>query len=175
MSEDSLVKQGVAKGSALGGAVLLITVGVLEILQASRDIGGRRDSRRPGIHVPIRPHFVGDGSTRTRCARHRCRNHALHRRDVGTGRRDSHLFSVDPREFPVATPHSPWWSIIIIALDVFVIWPSRPGIPRSSEVTRRIIFAVQHFNCAPVVSVPGGPSWQTARATDHSRRTNVPN
>ncbi|MCX6472021.1 MAG: hypothetical protein NT100_00400, partial [Rhodococcus sp.] len=33
MSEDSLVKQGVAKGSALGGAVLLITVGVLEILQ----------------------------------------------------------------------------------------------------------------------------------------------
>jgi hypothetical protein len=33
MAEESLVKQGVAKGSALGGAVLLVTVGVLEILQ----------------------------------------------------------------------------------------------------------------------------------------------
>ncbi|MGV9869723.1 DUF7144 family membrane protein [Rhodococcus koreensis] len=33
MSEESLVKQGVAKGTAMGGAVLLVTVGVLEFLQ----------------------------------------------------------------------------------------------------------------------------------------------
>ncbi|MFC0451203.1 DUF7144 family membrane protein [Rhodococcus jostii] len=33
MSEDSLVKQGVAQGTAMGGAVLLVTVGVLEVLQ----------------------------------------------------------------------------------------------------------------------------------------------
>jgi len=33
MSEDSLVKQGVAKGTSMGGAVLLVTVGVLEVLQ----------------------------------------------------------------------------------------------------------------------------------------------
>ena len=33
MSEESLVKDGVAQGTARGGAVLLITVGVLELLQ----------------------------------------------------------------------------------------------------------------------------------------------
>jgi hypothetical protein len=33
MSEESLVKRGVAQGSARGGAVLLVTVGVLEVLQ----------------------------------------------------------------------------------------------------------------------------------------------
>lgn len=33
MSEESLVKRGVAQGSAMGGAVLLVTVGVLEVLQ----------------------------------------------------------------------------------------------------------------------------------------------
>ncbi|QHE70893.1 hypothetical protein GFS60_04486 [Rhodococcus sp. WAY2] len=33
MSEDSLVKQGVAKGTSMGGAVLLVTVGALEVLQ----------------------------------------------------------------------------------------------------------------------------------------------
>jgi hypothetical protein len=33
MSEQSLVKQGVAKGTSMGGAVLLVTVGVLEFLQ----------------------------------------------------------------------------------------------------------------------------------------------
>ncbi|WP_370184131.1 hypothetical protein [Rhodococcus wratislaviensis] len=33
MSEESLVKQGVAQGTARGGAVLLVTVGVLELLQ----------------------------------------------------------------------------------------------------------------------------------------------
>ena len=33
MSEESLVKQSAAKGTAMGGAVLLVTVGVLEFLQ----------------------------------------------------------------------------------------------------------------------------------------------
>ncbi|MFF2027231.1 hypothetical protein ACFVW2_36350, partial [Streptomyces sp. NPDC058171] len=33
MSEESLVKQGVAKGTSMGGAVLLVTVGALEFLQ----------------------------------------------------------------------------------------------------------------------------------------------
>lgn len=33
MSEDSLVKKAVAKGTSMGGAVLLVTVGVLEFLQ----------------------------------------------------------------------------------------------------------------------------------------------
>lgn len=33
MSEESVVERGVAQGSAMGGAVLLVTVGVLELLQ----------------------------------------------------------------------------------------------------------------------------------------------
>ncbi|PBC36761.1 hypothetical protein CJ179_43100 [Rhodococcus sp. ACS1] len=33
MSEESLVKKGVAKGTSMGGAVLLVTVGALEFLQ----------------------------------------------------------------------------------------------------------------------------------------------
>ncbi|MBT2267154.1 DUF7144 family membrane protein [Rhodococcus erythropolis] len=122
MSEDSLVKQGVAKGSALGGAVLLVTVGVLEILQGISAISDddvtvvgpeytyQFDLTSWGwIHLVLGVLVTAVGIM------------------LFTGATWARVGAIVFCSLSILAnflwlPHSPWWSIIIIALDVFVIW-----------------------------------------------------
>lgn len=175
MSEDSLVKQGVAKGSALGGAVLLITVGVLEILQGISAISEddvtvvgpeyayQFDLTSWGwIHLVLGVLVTAVGIM------------------LFTGATWARVGAIVICSLSILAnflwlPHSPWWSIIIIALDVFVIWPSRPGIPRSSRGHPPNSLRSSAFQLCASSFRPGRTIMQTARATDHSRRTNVPN
>lgn len=122
MSEDSLVKQSVAKGSALGGAVLLVTVGVLEILQGISAISEddvtvvgpeytyQFDLTSWGwIHLVLGVLVTAVGIM------------------LFTGATWARVGAIVICSLSILAnflwlPHSPWWSIIIIALDVFVIW-----------------------------------------------------
>lgn len=115
-------KAGCGKGSALGGAVLLITVGVLEILQGISAISEddvtvvgpeytyQFDLTSWGwIHLVLGVLVTAVGIM------------------LFTGATWARVGAIVICSLSILAnflwlPHSPWWSIIIIALDVFVIW-----------------------------------------------------
>ena len=122
MAEESLVKQGVAKGTSMGGAVLLVTVGVLEILQGISAIS-KDDVTVVGpeyayqfdltswgwIHLVLGVLVTAVGIM------------------LFTGATWARVGAIIFCSLSILAnflwlPHSPWWSITIIALDVFVIW-----------------------------------------------------
>lgn len=104
MSEESLVKQVVAQGTSMGGAVLLVTVGVLELLQGLSVVAKGEAIRRRRLHLPVRPHRVGMDSPGTRRDCHRYRYRPVHRCEVGTVGRHGDLRGVDPRQLPLVAP-----------------------------------------------------------------------
>ena len=122
MSEQSLVKQGVAQGTSMGGAVLLVTVGVLEFLQGISAIAKDQviiagieytyqfDVTAWGwIHLVLGVIVAGIGAalfTGAGWAR------------VGA----MTICAVSIFANFLWLPYYPWWSITIIALNAVVIW-----------------------------------------------------
>ena len=122
MSEEILVKQALAKTATLGGAVLLVTVGVLEFLQGISAIA-KDDLIVAGpeytyqlnltawgwIHLVLGVVIVAVGVmlfTRSTWAR------------VGA----LVICGISIVVNFLWLPYYPWWAITIIALNVFVIW-----------------------------------------------------
>ncbi|MFE5878295.1 hypothetical protein ACFQ6H_23780, partial [Rhodococcus sp. NPDC056506] len=115
-------KQGVAKGSALGGAVLLVTVGVLEILQGISAIS-------EDDVIVVGPEYAYQFDLTSWGWIHLALGVLV--TAVGimlfTGATWARVGAIIFCSLSILAnflwlPHSPWWSITIIALDVFVIW-----------------------------------------------------
>lgn len=122
MSEESLVKQGIAKGSSMGGAILLVTVGLLEFLQGISAIAKddvilvgveytyKFDLTTWGwIHLVLGVIVAGFGAA------------------LFTGATWARVGAIVLCALSICVnflwlPYYPWWAITIIALNVFVIW-----------------------------------------------------
>ncbi|MFC0451200.1 DUF7144 family membrane protein [Rhodococcus jostii] len=122
MSVDSQVKQGVAKGTSIGGAVLLVTVGVLEFFQGISAIAKdevivtgveytfKFDITAWGwIHLMLGVIVAGVGAA------------------LFTGAAWARLAAMTICAVSIFLnflwlPYYPWWSITIIALNAVVIW-----------------------------------------------------
>jgi len=122
MSEDSLVKQGVAKGSARVGAVLRIQVGERENLQGIQQ-------KRVDAGTVLGPEYTYQFDLTSWGWIHLVLGVLV--TAVGimlfTGATWARVGAIVICSLSILAnflwlPHSPWWSIIIIALDVFVIW-----------------------------------------------------
>ncbi|MCJ0906329.1 hypothetical protein [Rhodococcus sp. ARC_M6] len=122
MSEEILVKQALAKTATLGGAVLLVTVGVLEFLQGISAIA-KDDLIVAGpeyiyqlnltawgwIHLVLGVIIVAVGVM------------------LFTGSTWARVGALVICGISIVVnflwlPYYPWWAITIIALNVFVIW-----------------------------------------------------
>lgn len=130
MSEESLVKQGVAKGSAMGGAILLVTVGLLEFFQGISAIA-KDDVIAVGpeytyafdittwgwVHLVLGVIVAGCGAA------------------LFTGATWARVGSILLCALSICVnfmwlPHYPAWAITIIALNAFVIWAIATWDPR---------------------------------------------
>ncbi|MEV0297462.1 hypothetical protein [Nocardia sp. NPDC050710] len=122
MAEDSRVKQGVAMGTSLGAATLLITVGVLQFLQGISAVAKDQvivvgieyvykfDVTAWGwIHLVLGVILVAVGVA------------------LFTGAKWARVCAIVIASLSLIAnflwlPYYPWWSVLIIALDVVVIW-----------------------------------------------------
>ncbi|MGW4325277.1 DUF7144 family membrane protein [Nocardia sp. NPDC004573] len=139
MSENSSVKQGVAAGTSLGAAIILVTVGLLQVFQGIAAVAEdevfvvgveytyKFDFTAWGwIHIVLGALMVAVGIA------------------LFTGARWARIATIVIASFSILAnflwlPYYPWWSVLIIALDVVVIWavttwtPDVSSEPRSSE------------------------------------------
>lgn len=122
MTEEILVKQGVAKGTSMGGAVLLVTVGGLEFLQGISAIAEdelivvgveytyQLDVTTWGwIHLVLGVIVVAVGAA------------------LFTGATWARVGAMVLCALSILInflwlPYYPWWAATIIALNAFVIW-----------------------------------------------------
>lgn len=122
MSEESTVKRGVATGVSIGAAVLLVTVGALQVLQGISAVAKDKvivvgleytykfDLTTWGwIHIVIGAIVVVVGFALL--------TGALWARVTAIA-----IAAVSILANFLWLPYYPWWSITIIALDVVVIW-----------------------------------------------------
>jgi hypothetical protein len=129
MSEESLVKQRVATGTSMGAAVILVTVGALQVLQGISAVAEdeaivrgieytyKFDLTTWGwIHIVLGAIVaVVGGALFTGAAW--ARASALV------------IAAVSILANFLWLPYYPWWSITIIALDVVVIWAVSTWLP----------------------------------------------
>ncbi|MFC9360945.1 hypothetical protein ACFTZB_30770 [Rhodococcus sp. NPDC057014] len=142
MSEESLVKRDAAQGSARGGAVLLVTVGVLEVLQGLSAIA-KDEVVVTGIDYTYQFDLTAWGWTHLIIgAIVTAAGIALF---TGTTRARRSAMVVCAVSIVVNflwLPYYPMWAITIIALNAVVIWavatwhPDKNRAPRPSPPAR---------------------------------------
>lgn len=135
MSDETVIEQAVAKGTALGGAVLLVTVGVLEVLQglsaAVRDevlaVGAgytyELTSTEWGwIHIVLGVVVTAVGAALFTGA--------------GWARYSAMaLCAISILVNFLWLPHYPMWAISIVALNTVVIWAVATWNPEKGSAT----------------------------------------
>ncbi|UAK31137.1 hypothetical protein K8O92_25305 [Nocardia asteroides] len=122
MSENSSVKQGVAAGTSIGAAIILVTVGLLQLFQGISAVAEdevfitgveyvyKFDFTTWGwIHIVLGALLMVIGFA------------------LFTGAGWARVSAIVIAALSILAnflwlPHYPWWSILIIALDVVVIW-----------------------------------------------------
>jgi hypothetical protein len=122
MSENSSVKQGVAAGTSIGAAIILVTVGLLQLFQGISAVAEdevfvtgveyvyKFDFTTWGwIHIVLGALLMVIGFA------------------LFTGAGWARVSAIVIAAISILAnflwlPYYPWWSILIIALDVVVIW-----------------------------------------------------
>ncbi|MGY2009730.1 DUF7144 family membrane protein [Nocardia gipuzkoensis] len=122
MSENSSVKQGVAAGTSIGAAIILITVGLLQLFQGISAVAEdevfvtgveyvyKFDFTTWGwIHIVLGALLMVIGFA------------------LFTGAGWARVSAIVIAAISILAnflwlPYYPWWSILIIALDIVVIW-----------------------------------------------------
>ncbi|MFC7449593.1 DUF7144 family membrane protein [Rhodococcus daqingensis] len=122
MSEESSVKQGAAAGTSMGAAVILVTVGALQVLQGIAAVAEdevivvgieytyKFDLTSWGwIHIVLGAVVAAVGVA------------------LFTGAAWARVSAIVIAALSILAnflwlPYYPWWSVLIIALDVVVIW-----------------------------------------------------
>ncbi|MBF6168679.1 hypothetical protein IU486_28630 [Streptomyces gardneri] len=122
MSENSSVKQGVAAGTSIGAAIILVTVGLLQLFQGISAVAEdevfitgveyvyKFDFTTWGwIHIVLGALLMVIGFA------------------LFTGAGWARVSAIVIAALSILAnflwlPYYPWWSILIIALDVVVIW-----------------------------------------------------
>ncbi|WP_159843590.1 DUF7144 family membrane protein [Nocardia sp. CY41] len=139
MSENSSVKQGVAAGTSIGAAIILVTVGLLQLFQGIAAVAEdevfvvgveytyKFDFTTWGwIHIALGALMLAVGLA------------------LFTGARWARIATIVIASISILAnflwlPYYPWWSVLIIALDIVVIWavttwkPDVSSEQRSSE------------------------------------------
>lgn len=139
MSENSSVKQGVAAGTSIGAAIILVTVGLLQLFQGIAAVA-EDEVFVVGVEYTYQFDFTAWGWIHIALG-------AL-MLAVGlalfTGARWARIATIVIASISILAnflwlPYYPWWSVLIIALDIVVIWavttwkPDVSSEPRSSE------------------------------------------
>ena len=122
MSETSSVKQGVAAGTSIGAAIILVTVGIIQFFQGVAAVAENEvfvvgieyvyklDLTTWGwIHIVLGIVVLGVGLA------------------LFTGAGWARVSAIVVAAISILAnflwlPYYPWWSLLIIALDVVVIW-----------------------------------------------------
>ncbi|WP_040779751.1 DUF7144 family membrane protein [Nocardia pneumoniae] len=122
MSENSSVKQGVAAGTSMGAAIILVTVGLLQLFQGIAAVAEdevfvagveyiyKFDFTTWGwIHIVLGVLMAAVGLA------------------LFTGARWARIATIVFAAISILAnflwlPYYPWWSVLIIALDIVVIW-----------------------------------------------------
>ncbi|UQB73175.1 hypothetical protein KI427_01670 [Rhodococcus ruber] len=130
MSQDTSVKQGVAAGTSIGAAIILTTIGILQIFQGIAAVAEdelfvvgieytyKFDFTTWGwIHIVFGVVIVLVGLA------------------LFTGATWARVAAIVLAALSILAnfmwlPYYPWWSILIIALDVVVIWAVSTWNPR---------------------------------------------
>ena len=132
MSEDTSVKQKVAAGTSMGAAILLVTVGVLQVLQGIAAVA-KDEVFVVGINYTYKFDLTAWGWIHIGLG--------VVLAVVGvflfTGATWARVTAMIVAALSILAnflwlPHYPWWSILIIALDAFVIWAVATWKPEST-------------------------------------------
>ncbi|RZL75464.1 MAG: hypothetical protein EOP32_31400 [Rhodococcus sp. (in: high G+C Gram-positive bacteria)] len=139
MSEDSSVKQGVAAGTSMGAAIVMVTVGIIQFFQGIAAVAENEvfvvgvqytfkfDLTVWGwIHIVLGVLVAVVGLA------------------LFTGAGWARVSAIVVAALSILAnflwlPYYPWWSVLIIALDVVVIWAVstwKPYSPESHTATR---------------------------------------
>ncbi|WP_330231619.1 hypothetical protein OHA40_03440 [Nocardia sp. NBC_00508] len=122
MSENSSVKQGVAAGTSIGAAIILITVGLLQVFQGIAAVA-EDEVFVVGVEYTYKFDFtawgwihIGIGAVMAAVG------FALF-----TGAGWARIATIVIAAISILAnflwlPYYPWWSVLIIALDIVVIW-----------------------------------------------------
>ena len=123
MSDTTSVKQGFAVGTSIGAAVILVTVGIVQFFQGLAAVA-ENEVFVVGIDYvyQFRPDDVGVGSIS--CWARSSLSSGLHCSPERPGRGWSAVVicAISIIANFLWLPYYPWWSTLIIALNIVVIW-----------------------------------------------------
>ncbi|WP_416062428.1 hypothetical protein [Rhodococcus indonesiensis] len=130
MSQDTSVKQGVAAGTSIGAAIILTTIGILQIFQGIAAVA-EDELFVVGIEYTYKFDFTTWGWIHIVLGA----VIALVGLALFTGATWARVAAIVLAALSILAnfmwlPYYPWWSILIIALDVVVIWAVSTWNPR---------------------------------------------
>ena len=130
MSQDTSVKQGVAAGTSIGAAIILTTIGILQIFQGIAAVA-EDELFVVGIEYTYKFDFTTWGWIHIVLGA----VIALVGLALFTGVTWARVAAIVLAALSILAnfmwlPYYPWWSILIIALDVVVIWAVSTWNPR---------------------------------------------
>ncbi|ATQ30327.1 hypothetical protein QM787_19750 [Rhodococcus ruber] len=130
MSQDTSVKQGVAAGTSIGAAIILTTIGILQIFQGIAAVA-EDELFVVGIEYTYKFDFTTWGWIHIVLGA----VITLVGLVLFTGATWARVAAIVLAALSILAnfmwlPYYPWWSILIIALDVVVIWAVSTWNPR---------------------------------------------
>ncbi|QDC12783.1 DUF7144 family membrane protein [Rhodococcus ruber] len=130
MSQDTSVRQGVATGTSIGAAIILTTIGILQIFQGIAAVA-EDELFVVGIEYTYKFDFTTWGWIHIVLGA----VIALVGLALFTGATWARVAAIVLAALSILAnfmwlPYYPWWSILIIALDVVVIWAVSTWNPR---------------------------------------------
>ncbi|AUM19402.1 hypothetical protein QYS60_20830 [Rhodococcus sp. GXMU-t2271] len=130
MSQDTSVRQGVAAGTSIGAAIILTTIGILQIFQGIAAVA-EDELFVVGIEYTYKFDFTTWGWIHIVLGA----VIALVGLALFTGATWARVAAIVLAALSILAnfmwlPYYPWWSILIIALDVVVIWAVSTWNPR---------------------------------------------
>ncbi|MDO1481180.1 MULTISPECIES: DUF7144 family membrane protein [Rhodococcus] len=130
MSQDTSVRQGVATGTSIGAAIILTTIGILQIFQGIAAVA-EDELFVVGIEYTYKFDFTTWGWIHIVLGA----VIALVGLALFTGVTWARVAAIVLAALSILAnfmwlPYYPWWSILIIALDVVVIWAVSTWNPR---------------------------------------------
>lgn len=130
MSQDTSVKQGVAAGTSMGAAIILVTIGILQVFQGIAAVA-EDELFVVGIEYTYKFDFTTWGWIHIALGA----VIALVGFALFTGATWSRVAAIVLASLSILAnfmwlPYYPWWSVLIIALDVVVIWAVATWNPR---------------------------------------------
>ncbi|MDV6283664.1 hypothetical protein [Rhodococcus jostii] len=133
MSEGSSVKQGVAAGTAMGAAVIMVTVGLLQFFQGLAAVY-ENEEFVVGVEYLYKFDFTVWGWIHLVLGA----LVAVTGLALFTGAAWARVSAIVIAAISIVAnflwlPHYPWWSVIVIALDVVVIWAISAWRPNPSD------------------------------------------